>query len=191
MSNGASQELVAEVTREIVEARFPEELPHFRAQSRAYFEDPRRSLEGSGSGDNMLGFGGGEAVAMVTPVALAVVSEVVTYLLEEVKEAVKSEGETAVESNIRHLFKRLDPAEREKKKKEQRKSESIDRAEAKVEAPTQTAEGGRTDSPGDALTPDQINAVRTRALEKALALELPEQKAELLADALAGSLRGA
>lgn len=190
MANPDSRELVADVTRDIVAARFPEEMPLFRAQSQAYFDDPRRALERPAAREDMLAFGSAEAVTLVTPVALAVVSEVVTYLLKEVKEAVKTEGESVIESNVRHLFKRLDPAEREKKSK--REPQPQTNGPEQETGPAQSAAAPPVQKPALAgLTEDQIADVHARALEKALALDLPQSKAELLADALAGSLRTA
>jgi hypothetical protein len=62
-------ELVALLARAAVERAAPEELPLFRATSSAYFEDPG-ALERQASKDDMLGFGPGAVVVLLTPVAL-------------------------------------------------------------------------------------------------------------------------
>jgi hypothetical protein len=72
MSRGShvSEDVVAELGRDVVAAQFPDELPVFAAVSRAYFADPERTLSGRNERGRPLGFGVTEAVAMMTPLVL-------------------------------------------------------------------------------------------------------------------------
>lgn len=66
----------------------PEEQELFRVISDAYERDPDRVTAGAGGRDEMLGFGFEAAAALMTPVVLAAVAEVVRYLAAEVVGAV-------------------------------------------------------------------------------------------------------
>ncbi|MCP3801358.1 hypothetical protein NLX83_19025 [Allokutzneria sp. A3M-2-11 16] len=67
---------VTTLARGVVEACAPEELPFFAAASAAYFRDPRRALAGRKRSDEVLGSGLDTAVALLSPVALAVAAAV-------------------------------------------------------------------------------------------------------------------
>ena len=54
----------------------PQEIPLFRANSEAYFKDPEKALAEQRGKDEMLGFGGSEAVTFITPILLAVLTGV-------------------------------------------------------------------------------------------------------------------
>ena len=60
----------------------PEEQELFGVFSDVYRRDPRRFMAGGAGRDEMLGFGVGEAAALLTPVVLAAVGEVTRYLAE-------------------------------------------------------------------------------------------------------------
>lgn len=155
--------LVAELARSTVARVAPEELPLFRATSEAYFENPK-ALEGREAGDEMLGFGVDAALILVTPVALAVSRDVLNFIVAQVREKAREHGAEAIDRLFDRLLKRKEkPA-----------------AAAPTPAPAQP-------EPPD-LTEEQLEEVRTLALEKARQLKLAPDKAELLADALVGSL---
>lgn len=147
--------LVAELARSAVAQAAPEELPLFRATSKAYFENPD-ALERQGTGDEMLGFGVDAALVLVTPVALAVSRDVLNFVVAQVREQAREHGAEAIDRLFDRLLKRKEPAH------------------AQAEPPD--------------LTEEQLEEVRTLALEKARQLELAPEKAELLADSLVGSL---
>lgn len=188
MAEIEDQELLTEVTREILAAQFPEELPLLRAQSQAFFDDPEKALERKAKGgEEMLAFGPGEAVALVTPVALAVVTDLIPYMLEQVRDSIKNESEPYIKQSVRRLFKKLEPKKKEGaqgKSKEETPGGEQQAPPSEAQAQADPAE----DEPV-ALTAAQLKDVRARAVEKAKALGLEDAKAELLADAIAGSLR--
>jgi hypothetical protein len=157
MSAAESDALVAALARAAVERAAPEELPLFPATSEAYFNDPK-ALERTGGKDEMLGFGVDAAVMLLTPVALTVAKDVITFLGEQLRERAREHGEGAIDRLIAKLVK--------------------PKAEAESDQPGSTPE----------LTDEQLEQVRALAIEKGRALKLSEERASLLADSLVGSL---
>lgn len=145
---------VVELARAAVARAAPEELPLFPAASEAYRagRDPGAATRGP-----LLGTA---AVALLTPVALAVAKEVLGLLGKQLGRQAAEHGGAGIQWLIDRLHGHSDSAA----------------------APT-PREGEDI-----GLTPDQLEEVRDLALEKARQLELPEAKAVLLADALVGSL---
>jgi hypothetical protein len=95
-----NNELIADLTRDVIAHKAPQELPLFRALCEAYFERPDKVLACRPPKDDMLGFGVGEVVTYLTPVALAVVTEVLKYL-----------GEQVASDAVKRLFKKFRSAE--------------------------------------------------------------------------------
>ena len=151
--------LVAALARASVERAAPEELPLFRATSEAYFNDPE-ALTKQRSRDEMLGFGVDTAVMLVTPVALAVAKDVIQFIGTQLRARAEKEGAGAIDRLLNRLLRSDDKA-----------------------AP---AEGAPPSVPE--LTDEQLEQVRTLAIEKAKQLKLSDTQAELLAESLIGSL---
>lgn len=97
-------EIVAQVSRDIILQVRPEELPVYRAHAEAYLKDPGQALSQRQSKEAMLAFGIAEAGVFLTPVVLAVLSEVVAFLKNEVKEVVKGEAKGAIGVLVKQLF---------------------------------------------------------------------------------------
>ena len=110
MSKAVDEELIASVAREQVAQLAPQELPLFRAQSAAYFEDPQKALQGDRSGDDMLSFGPEVAFALLTPIILSVTSTVLSAVAEELGKTLGEESRGLVGDLVRRLFRRP-PAE--------------------------------------------------------------------------------
>jgi hypothetical protein len=147
-------QLITDVARDIVMQTAPEELPLFRATSAVYFKNPDKVLKGQTSKDEMLGFGAGEAVVMLTPYVLVVVTEVVRFVIAQVQQSVATESADLINNIVKKLFKRVRPEENDLLP----------------------------------LTPAQLTQVRKVAYESACRLNLPDNKASLLADAIKGSM---
>ncbi|MGE0227546.1 MAG: hypothetical protein AB7I38_02955 [Dehalococcoidia bacterium] len=156
--------LVAQLARDAVARTAPEELPLFRATSAAYFDDPE-SLQRERSGDDMLGFGVGEALVLVTPVALSIAREVLDFVTDEIRRHAREAGTEAIDALVERLRKKKEP----------------DAVAPDAAEPAPSAEV-------PLLSGDQLRRVRALAVEKAQALALPPDKADLLADSLVGSL---
>jgi hypothetical protein len=159
MAEPIDNQLIADLTRDIIAQTAPQEMPLFRAHSEAYFRNPDKALAEQKGKDEMLGFGSGEVVVLLTPIALTVVAEVVKFIVEEVKKSVKDESSSLISETVKKVFKKFRPEQ----KKEDKKTPS-------------------------ALTPEQLERVREIALQKARQLKLSEARAKLLADAVVGSL---
>lgn len=156
--------LVTRLARAAVAQAAPEELPLFRATSEAYFNDPD-SLERQASGDDMLGFGVGEALVLVTPIALSVAREVLDFVVDEVRARARDAGKEAIDRLVERL-----------------RGDGDEHAAGRAAPPAPTAD----DVPG--LTVEQLRQVRALAVEKAQQFALPPEKVTLLADSLVGSL---
>lgn len=153
------REAVAALARGAVAESAPHELPLFRATSEAYWADPERTLAGGdGAKDEMLGFGVEAALMFVTPAALEVAKAVVAFVAARVRASAEREGGRAVDDAVAHVLRRI------------------------------RGDGGGETQKMAALTDEQLDEVRRLAVEKARQLDLPEDKASLLADALVGRL---
>jgi hypothetical protein len=153
---------VADAAREIVARIAPQEVPLFRATSEAYFADPEKALAENKPKDEMLGFGVEAAALLLTPVIIDVVRRVAIALVNSAGDAVQKEGSEAVGGFVHKLFHRG-----------KGKDEDGGGA-AKADVPD--------------LSPEQLQEVREIAYSRALELEVPEDRAGLLADAVVGSL---
>jgi hypothetical protein len=158
MTSTDQNQLIADLARDIVAQIAPQELPLFRATSAAYFKNPEKALKKQTGKDEMLGFGAGEMVPLLTPVVLAVITEVVTFLTVEVKKAVAAESASLISEQVKNLFKKFHPE----------------------------GEIGQRD-PAQ-LTHEQLARVHKLAYERFLQLKLPETQADRLADAITACL---
>jgi hypothetical protein len=156
-------QLVSELARDLVGQTAPQELALFRPVSEAYFKDPDRALKGQPCKDEALGFGVAEAAIFITPIVLAVMTDVLKYLGEHVLQTVKEESSGLASDEVKHLFKKFRTENSGKDKDD-------------------------TENASRVLAPEQIVQVRGLAFEKARELHLATARANLLADSLAGSL---
>ena len=155
MTEPVDSALVRDVARLVITEAAPAELPLFGPISEQYLADSGRALSGRNSADETLGFGMAAAGMLLTPVALAVVTDVLKHLAGQMLNSTLDRSAQATRDRLRRLFH--------------------------VSAPGEPADVPR-------LTPEQLGEVRSRTLEKARLLKLPADRAELLADAIAGSL---
>jgi hypothetical protein len=159
MTEQVPDAVVADAAREIVARAAPQEMPLFRATSEAYFADPEKALADRKPKDEMLGFGIETAALLLTPVIIDVVRRVAIALAKSAGDAVEKEGSEAVGGFVHDLFHR---------------GKGGDSGEAKGDVPD--------------LSPEQLQEVREIAYDRALELDVPEDRAGLLADAVVGSL---
>ncbi len=82
----AEQDLARWVAAQVA----PEEDELFPVLDAAYRKDPARLTAGGSGGDEMLGFGVETVAALMTPVVLAAVTEVMRYLTEQYGTAVRA-----------------------------------------------------------------------------------------------------
>lgn len=158
MSEIANQQLISEVARSLIADVAPQELPLFRANSDAYFKNSAKAQQSQAAKDEMLGFGPGGEIVLLTPVALAVLSDVIPFLIDEVKKAVQTESAAWISDTVKAMFKKFHLAEK--------------------------AEKGKPLP----LTPEQLAQVRHIVIKKAHQLKLSDERAALLADTVVGGL---
>jgi len=151
-------EVAAELARRAIAQAAPEELPLFRATSKAYFDDPRKALAAGAGRDEMLGFGADAALLLLTPAAIDVAKYIVTFVVTHLRSAAEREAGSTLDRAVEHVFARF-----------------VDKDGAEKHAAPK-------------LTAEQLDEVRRVAHDRARALDLPEPKAALLADALVGGL---
>jgi hypothetical protein len=157
MADVEQDQLVSDVARQMIKQIAPEELPLYRAQSQAYFANPAAALRGEASKDEMLGFGAGEVIIFLTPIALQVASQAVAILSEELKKASKEQSAPLIRAMVRRLL----------------------HGDARSDGPAQNP---------PSLTSEQLRRVREAALEEARRCRVSDDRANLLADAIAGRL---
>ncbi|MFY0577890.1 hypothetical protein ACN28S_29410 [Cystobacter fuscus] len=151
-------QIISELSRELVLQVAPGELPRFEENRAAYFEDPDKVLRGVSSQDEILGFDMGTLLTQMTPAILAVATQVVTFLVGEVKKQLKAESTGLVGEFVKRMFKRFkEPA-------------------------------NKPQPPGLPVTPELLRRVRETTLQNATGLHLPQEQAAVLADAVVGSL---
>lgn len=158
MTSLDDNQLIADVARDIVAQTAPQELPLFRATSVAFFKKPKNVLKNQVGKDEMLGFGVGETVSLLTPAVLVVTTEVVTFVTAAVKESVVAGGANLVSDFTKTVFKKF-----------------------------RTEEKKAADNPPP-LTLEQIAQVRKLAYQRFLQLKLSDAQANRLADAVVATL---
>jgi hypothetical protein len=153
-------QIVADLARRLVAETAPHELPLFRATSAAYFRDPEDVLSRRKGRDELLGFGAEAAVILVTPVALEVAKSVLVFVATRTRAAAEKGAGQLIDDVVARVFGRLYRHE------------------------------GEPPSEDDApeLDDDELAEVRRVAFEKARQLDVPEDKAALLADSVVGCL---
>jgi hypothetical protein len=147
--------LVRDLAREVLKKTAPAELALLRPASERYFADPEGALRERRREQEVLGFGSEAVIALLTPVVLTIVTDVLKDLAADLARSAGTRGTAAVRTALRRLF-------------------GLDASGAAAEVPP--------------ITQEQLVLVRQSAFDRAVALDLPEAKANLLADALVGDL---
>ena len=158
MTNVENNQLIADVARDIIAQTEPGELPLFRAISTEYFKRPAEAAKNQSGRDELLGFGIGDAVPLVTPAMLVVMTQVVAFLTEVVRQSFVEESANLVNEQVRSMFKKF------------------------------RLEGERDELAPAPLTREQLVQIHKQAYEKFLQLKLSESRANNLADAVVASL---
>ncbi|MBT2477432.1 hypothetical protein [Streptomyces sp. ISL-94] len=113
------EDLVRQIAREVVEHVAPHELVLFHAESSAYFRDPCKALKAARKRaaatpkDERFGFGGGELIAIATPIVLAMVETALVTVCAHLALTATERGAGSVRALVRRMLRRRDPAEGE------------------------------------------------------------------------------
>jgi hypothetical protein len=100
METSADDQLVLDVSRQVVTDLAPDELEVFDATRDAYLDEEAAGRDK----EEMLGFGI-EIVAFLTPVIVMATKAVASYLSEVVANAVETESESVVAGYVKRLFR--------------------------------------------------------------------------------------
>jgi hypothetical protein len=162
--DSALPELATQLAKDVVTLVAPQELPLFSALSAAFGVDPDSVAPAASRRNEPLGFGIDTAVALMTPVVLAVVTAAVQQAAGDAGRAVGERGSKSAGRLMRRLsrkvLRRWRPANRDR-------------------TPT---------SAPDPLTVEQLARIHEVTVGRARQFGLPADKASLLADAIVGGL---
>ena len=194
MDDLSQEQLVEVLAKDLVAQIAPQELPLFRATSQAYFQNSDKLFKGQESKDEMLGFGVGESVTLLTPFILSILVEIVKYLSNEFASTVKTEGASYINEMVKQSFlkfRRQPP--QTNAAEEVSETAGVDRQGTVLSQPARTgaepAGLDRQDAPvPPTLTKEQLAQIYEVALQKARDLKLSESRATLLADSVIGTL---
>lgn len=132
-------------------------------EASAYFKNPAEAQRRTAAGGDILGFGVGGAATFLTPVILAVMTEVVAFLAAELKKQLRAESATTIATLVKRLFKPF----------------------AAAAASAAPAAAAATPPP---LTRQQIDRIYALAIDQAKLFNLPEPQAQQLADSVVSNL---
>jgi hypothetical protein len=194
MDELSQEQLVEALAKDLVAQIAPQELPLFRATSQAYFQNSNRLFKGQDPKDEMLGFGVGESVTLLTPFILSILVEIVKYLSNEFASTVKTEGASYINEMVKQSFqkfRRQPPLT--SAAEEVAGTAGVDQQETDLSQPAGTSAEPSGFQSSDApappsLTKEQLNQIYEVALQKARDLKLSESRATLLADSVIGTL---
>jgi len=114
MENSMIEQLVGDLSRDLVTQVAPQELPLFRANSEVFFRNPDELAANRTSKDDMLGFGDGGIVVLITPVVLMVTQQVVMFVMEQAKKSAQEQGSTLIDESVKKMFKKFRPEDGKK-----------------------------------------------------------------------------
>jgi hypothetical protein len=100
---------ISEVSKDLISQLAPQEKALFQPISEAYFKNPEKTLSENRAKDEMLGFGAAEAVTMLTPVVLAVSTDVIRFLLAEAQKALQSQSSDLINETVKGWFGKFHP----------------------------------------------------------------------------------
>jgi hypothetical protein len=149
--------LISDISRGLVEEIAPQELPLFRITSKVYFEEPEKVFEDRKHHDNVLAIGLGDTITFLTPVVLAITTQVIKFLAEKAQKSIQEQSEEIIAKFVKSMFKRISPKEEEK--------------EVSLK-----------------LSREELIELRKLMLETAKQLRLPEDRTDLLVNAMVGRL---
>ncbi|MFF4098600.1 hypothetical protein [Streptomyces sp. NPDC001903] len=196
------EDLLREIAREVVEDVAPHELVLFHAESTAYFRNPRKALKAARKRaaatpkDDRFGFGGGELIAIATPIVLAMVETALVTVSAHLALTATERSAGSVRDLVRRMRRRPDPAEGEGEESTEEENPAEASTTPAAGAAIDSAAGPETDAvdgtarpaeSAEALPPAVREAIRQKVYEQALRYGIDEDGARLLADAVIGS----
>jgi hypothetical protein len=158
MTDATQHQLISDIAHEVITEIAPGELPLFRVTSKTYLDNLNKELKPRKPTDQMLGFGLDTAITFLTPVVLALTTEVVKLLAEKAKETLKEASAELVSKFVKAMVRRISPTEE------------------------------RDEKTPLALSREELAQLHRLMFETAKQLRLPNDKTELLVNAIVGRL---
>ena len=109
MNDSTMNQLVVDLSQDLVVELAPQEMPVFRACSRIYLEDPKAALRTRDGKDEKLGFGADSELALYTPVILLAMQQVVLFIGGIIASAMAKQGKDMAYEAIKKYFKKDNP----------------------------------------------------------------------------------
>lgn len=155
-----------QLSEQLVNEIAPKETILFQATSDAYFKDPEATLKEAqkAPGDDLIGFGAGEAMILLTPIILEVTKTALRLAARLGQQAVEDAVSERLQEETSGLIGRV--------------VGFLKKLLGQSEPPAQPEQ----------LTAAQLKTIRQVALTRAQELGLEDHQAVLLADALVGKL---
>ena len=98
------REFIKDISRQVVVQTAPEELDLFDELSQEYYQNPQPPRRAANARDDELSFGLEDTLIAITPVAMAMASTVMTFLVGQVVKAGKEESANLIQKKIKALF---------------------------------------------------------------------------------------
>jgi hypothetical protein len=100
------KELVVEMAFDIVQEMAPDEQQLFRVYSKSYLRKQNILFKDNSQKDELLGFGVGESITILTPFILTVISEVVKFIAEDVRTSLRDKKSADINATVKGTFKK-------------------------------------------------------------------------------------
>lgn len=165
MDSDEDNALSMEMTRYLVAKVAPDELPIYRELVHAEIPKDVAGPKNGTDKEDVLGFGFGLVLVPIAAYAWQIVQSLLPVLETEAASIVRKEGHDVASELLRRKL----------------------RAIFKLDGPPQPASTPAADVPLE-FTPAQRSEIRRATLEKAHELQLDDQRASLMADAIVGAL---
>lgn len=98
--------VIEEISKDLITQLAPEEIDLFGELAQDYFNDPAPPTS-SKHRDDPLGFGGSDLIVAATPVAMAMVSAMITFVTTEALKSAKDESADLIKKRVKGLFKKF------------------------------------------------------------------------------------
>lgn len=157
---------IAEIAELVVKRVAPDELELFPATCDAFFADTEGARKQFRHRDHMLGFGMGLELTVLTPAILMLTAKVFQFAGDELQKSASREGAALIADVVKKAFTYL---------------RHVVMREPQLSANVSTAQVA-------SLSMTQLQRVRARTLREARRMNLTAAQANLIADAVVGSL---
>ena len=101
LNNPSQEHLVNVLARRLVPQIAPYEMKLFQQQREAYLQNPEQVLQ------NQIGENLGESMIFLTPIVLAVLNDVICFILREMKQTIDCENNILLDTAVKQAFTKI------------------------------------------------------------------------------------